>query len=252
MKTSNKILLAATLIIITYLIIYDFALQAEYRKGDFKSSYYHMQQLKFNNFTTIEHNAGNIIGLKVQKGPYAVWINEYLKDKVTISQHNQTLQIDYTGKKGDYVNGYETAIIISCPNVASITTNPYIAAGGSLEGRSVHKSGESIIVQRNPHGISTVSGFSESSMNIQASQFTEIDLENNSLDELNAKIGANPTGDAGLTVNANNKIKAANLQVLGKSSLRLDDLVIDKINYNLADNAEVTLTGKASGMLNKK
>src|SRR5665213_2713712 len=104
MKTSNKILMAAALVVIAWLVIYDNALKAEYVKGDFKKPHYHMLQLNFSNFNTIEHNAGNIIGLKIEKGPYSVWVDDYVKDKITISQNGQDLTINYTSKEN--VNDY--------------------------------------------------------------------------------------------------------------------------------------------------
>src|SRR5471030_1778532 len=114
MKTSNKIIMIAALVVIAWLVIYDNALKAEYVKGDFKKPHYRMQQLNFSNFNVIEHNAGNIIGMQVKKAPYGVWIDDYAKDKIRVSRHGQTLQIDYIGKEN--FNDYR-GITISCPDV---------------------------------------------------------------------------------------------------------------------------------------
>ncbi len=248
MKTSNKILVVASLIVIAYLTVYDLGLQAEYRKGDYKKQFYHMQQLSFAHFNVIKHNAGNIIGLQIEKGPYGVWVDDNLKDKVTITQHDQMLQIDYTGKE-NYNNGYSPAIIITCPGVAGVFTNAFIKPGGNPDNRYLRKNGNSMIIDYYPHGITTVMRFDQPAMTVQANEFTEIHLTKNTLDVLNAKVGDRPNGKAGLTIDADNQLKYADFEVPGKSTLTLDNLLIGKVTYKLADSAQVNLTGMAVHLL---
>jgi hypothetical protein len=80
MKTSNKILMVASFIVLLYLVAYDMALKAEYTNGGYKQPHYRMQQLSFSNFNAIEHNVGNIVRLRVEKGPYGVWIDDDIKE----------------------------------------------------------------------------------------------------------------------------------------------------------------------------
>jgi hypothetical protein len=241
MKTSNKLLIAVTFIVISYLTVYDLGLKAEYHLGAFKNRFYHMQSLSFNNFNVIEQNAGNKIDLQIEKGPYDVRISNDMKDKITVTQHNQTLSINYINKAGIYVNGYQSSIIITCPYVSSVTSKPFIMPGTKYDPHAY-----------NPTRTTTIIGFNQPKMNVEASQFTEIELKNNTLGELGALVGDQPNGKAHLALDSNNHIKMANLQVPGKSNLSLRNLLIDKVNYKLTDSATITLTGKAAHMLTNK
>jgi hypothetical protein len=248
MKTSNKILMAAAFVLIAWLVIYDNALKAEYVKGDFKKPHFHMEQLNFSTFNTIENNAGNIIGLQIEKGPYGIWIRSDIKDKVKISKHGQTLQIEYIGNE-DINFVYSDAISITCPSLISMTTNPFMKPGTVFNGRYVRKRGTSMVIEYYPHGTTTVTGFDEPSMSIQANEFTEIHLENNTIGQLHAQVGDSKKGNAGVTIGADNKITDADLLVPGKSSLILDNVAIGKITYKMADSADVQLTGKSVHLL---
>ena len=248
MKTSNKILTLASLVCIAYLVIYDTALKAEFVKGDFKKPHYKMQQLSLGNFNAIEHNAANIIGMQVEKGPFRVWIADRIKDKIKISQHGQTLQVDYISKEN--FNDYR-GIIISCPDVISITASPFINSEQNTGGRYLRKNGNSMIIDYFQHGTISVTGFNQPVMTLQAGEFTEFELEKNTLGQLNATIGDSKKGNAGLTINSDNKITAANLQVPGKSTLTLDNVTIDKVISKMADSADVRLTGKSVHLLDR-
>jgi len=245
MKTSNKILIAATVVVLAWLIVFDMTLKAEYVKGDYNKPHYHMHQLGFSNFNIIEHNAGNIIGIRVEKGPYGVWMDDYLKDKITVSQHDKTLLIECTSKEDFGGNG----VIITCPDLVAITTNPLIRPGNNPGGRYSRKSGTSLIIDYFPHATSTVTGFDQLSMTIVANEFTVIDMEKNTLGQLNAKVGDSKKGNAGVIITTNNKITFADFQVPGKSTLTLDNVVINKVTYKIADSADVHLTGKAVHLL---
>jgi hypothetical protein len=252
MKTSNKILIAASLIVLLYLVAYDMALKAEYTKGDYKQPHYRMQQLSFSNFNAIEHNVGNIVRLRVEKGPYRVWVDDEIKGKLIISQHGQTIQIDGITQNGNNNKLYGGSVIISCPDIISVTTNTYKGSGNSSDGRYLRKNGNSMLIDYHPHATTTVTGFTQAVMQLQANKFTEIELENNSIGELNAKVGDKKHGQAGLTLDADNKIATANLEVPGRSTLTIDNLFIEKMTYQMADSAQVNLTGKATHLLDRR
>ena len=248
MKTSNKILIVAVLVVMAWLVIYDTALKAEYVKGDFKKPHYRMQQLNFSNFNIIEHNAGNIIGMRVEKGSYGVWVDDYIKDKIKVSQHGQTLQVDYIGKENfsDY-----RGITISCPDVVSITSSAFIGPEKNGMNRYLRKNGNSMVIDYFQHGTIIVTGFDQPTLTLQANEFTEFELQKNTMGLLTAKIGDSKNGKAGLTINPDNKITDADLQVPGKRSLTLDNVAIGKITCKMSDSADIQLTGKAVHLLDK-
>ena len=251
MKTSNKVMFVAAFITVAYLMIYDLGLKSEYDKGAFRKRFYNMVPLTFNGFNSIQHNAGNIIGLQIEKGPYGVWVDKDLKDKISITQHGQSLQIDYVEKDGHYNNGYGTPVIISCPEVAAVISNPFAMSLGESNGY-LRKKGKSMLIDYFPHGVTTIAGFDQFAMTVRAARHTEIVLAKNTIGTLTATVGDKTNGEAGLTIDANNNINSANFQIPGKSSLTLDNVLIGHINYRSTDSAQVTLAGKASHLLDRQ
>ncbi|MDB5032758.1 hypothetical protein [Mucilaginibacter sp.] len=221
MKTSNKLLLAATFIMFAYLAIYDFQLKAEYVKGDYKSRFYNMEHTALNSFNAVQNNVGNTLSINIEKGPkFEVWVNKYLKDKVVITQRNNTLYIDNKEKNARY---FQTGVTIICPSVSVITTTPHILPDWLTDGKT------------------TVSGFTQDMMIIHANKFTEIELSKNSLGKLDASTG---DSKATITVHGDNRIKAARFNIIGKSDLKLFNLIANA-TYNYTDSATVTLNGKS-------
>jgi len=251
MKASNKIMFVAAFITVAYLMIYDLGLKAEYDKGVFRKRFYNMVPLTFNGFNSIQHNAGNIVGLQVEKGPYGVWVDKELKDKISITQHGQVLQINYIEKDGHYNNGYGTPVIVSCPDAEAVIVSPFAMNTNESNGY-LRKKGKSMLIDYFPHGVTTITGFNQSAMAIQANRYTEIVLNNNTLAQLTATIGDKTHGEAGLTIETNNNINSAGFDIPGKSSLTLDNVLIGHIAYKSIDSAQVTLAGKASHLLDRQ
>lgn len=223
MKTSNKLLLIATLIMFGYLVVFNFQLKAEYLKGDYKSQFYGMQQTPLNSFNTIEHKAANLINLHIEKGPvFAVWMNESVKDRIIITQRNNTLYIDYKDKT--HFKNYLAGIIVTCPAVNSIIAKPITIPDTQFWSATT-----------------TISGFDQDVMNINANRSTEIELTKNAINNLNAGTGES---NAALTIQNDNQIKNATFKIAGKSLLK-QLAVITNPNYSYTDSATITLNGKS-------
>lgn len=221
MKTSNKLLLTATVIIFTYLAVYDFQLKAEYVKGDYRSRFYNMKHTALNRFTSIENNAGNKLGVNIEKGPkFEIWINDFLADKVVVTQRNNTLYIDFKDKQFSF---YQAGITIICPAVDSIIASTQVSPDWQFSS-----------------GKTTVTGFTQDVMNIRANKLTEIELSKNSLGKLIASTGGS---NATLTIRSDNQIKAADINIIGKSDLKLFNTIANS-SYNCTDSATITLNGK--------
>ena len=135
MKTSNKLILAATIVIFAYLVVSDFALKAEYATGNYQKEHYAMDHIALKNFTTIQNNAGNIIDVEIIRGDkFEVFIREEVKDRVTISQKNDTVFMDTKGQPEYSMYG---AIKIKCPYFNTLITREYeLMAFGTKIARS--------------------------------------------------------------------------------------------------------------------
>jgi hypothetical protein len=230
MKTSNKLLLLATVILFGYLAIFNFQLRAEYIKGDFRKPYYGMKFTPLNSFTTIQHNAGNILVLRVEKGPkFGVWIMGNLKEKLVLTERNNTLFVNYVDKQN--FNYYRSGIVVVCPQVSTIITTPLTTHQVNFWQRAVTR----------------VSGFTQDVMNIVAGKSTQVELDENTIGKLNA---ATTASDASVTVNTSNLIQAADFKIAGKSDLKLLSQIANS-NYSYTDSATITLNGKSFAKVNQ-
>lgn len=234
MKTSNKIFLAAALLIFVYLVGFDFTLKAEYEKGTYKSRFYGMQQIKLQNFNIINHNAGNMLGLRIEQGnTYGVWLNDYFKDRITLSQSGQTLTISYTGK--DVRQWYKTGIIVTCPVISKVTAAPFIMPKNFEEEDEFSMQGRV-----------EIAGFKQTlPLSVRSDRSIDLKMVKNDLAEFNATLGNTNADKAQLSVEHSNHIQAANINLKGKAKLNLINPVIVKPNYQFEDSTVVTLSGNA-------
>jgi len=230
MKTSNKLLLAASLLIFGNLAFYDFELKAEYVKGDYKSRFYGMESTTLNSFNRIENQAGNVISLRIEEGPkFAVWMNNLVRDKVAVKVKNNILYVDY--KNRTRFNNYVPGIIITCPAVNSVTTSSITESDRSWGSAAT-----------------TVTGFTQDVMNISASSAVQIELNKNALGTLNA---GTTNSKATLIIHGDNQINTASFNIIGKSELKLFS-IIPNSNYNYTDSAAISLNGKVMRQIQKR
>ena len=238
MKTSNKFLILITIVIISFMVIYNNDLKAEYLKGAFRNRFYQMEQLSFKNFSNVRHNSADKIGIHIEKGDkYQVWIKSDLKDKIAFKQHGKTLFI--VSKEGTRTWGYGDGIIIVCPQLDSLTT----VMDAETNRRKVDYKNAWYV---NPN---VIAGFNQPKMVININKVTGVTLIGNQIDDLQATVGDKLIGKAYLNISASNNIKQANLQVPGKSELELSNATIGKLNYVIADEAKVTLSGRSLSLV---
>ena len=238
MKASNKISIVAIVIIISFLVIYDLDLKAEYLKGEFRQRFYSMKQLAFKDFNKVNFNAADKMSIRVERGnDYAVWVEKDLEDRIIFKQSGETLTISDDQSKGRIWGGERPYVVIVCPSLDSLTTTAYNAGKHGyfkLDGPST-----------------TIAGFKQDKIGVQINMYTNVNLADNVVEVLNANVGDKDHGQAGLNINAGNQIKTANIQVPGKSELKLSYPKIGKLNYNFSDSSKVTITGGSLGLLNK-
>jgi hypothetical protein len=230
MKTSNKLLMALGLIILACLAGYNFALKKEYDKGDFRSPYYGMHQIKVSDFTVIENEAANMTGIKIQYGPnYEIWIKPDLKDKLSVNKQGNTLVVKYTGD-GNERHSYDDGVIIVCPSVDSVATSAYI---NKVTGEGTDRYRAYVTTQ--------IIGFRQQAMSVIAAPYTRIAFEQNTISHLNTQVGNATTSGSELEISASNKIAYADFNVWGKNTLTLSGASVARCEANISDSASVTL-----------
>jgi len=220
MKTSNKLILAATVVVFAYLVVSDFALKAEYATGNYKKEHYAMDDIALKSFTTIQNNAGNMIDIQIIRGDkFEVFMREGVKDRVTISQKNDTVFIDNNGQHEGIVYG---AITIKCPYFNNLIVNADTSGGNTT------------------NLLNNVFGFNQPSLTIRATKWSYIQLAGNNFTQLDARMDGE---NSHLLINKNNSIGAANFEMLGKSELELVYPIINKVSYKVSDSAKLIISG---------
>jgi len=236
MKTSNKLLILTTIVIISFMVIYDNDLKAEYVKGDFKSRFHNMEQLSIKDFTNIDHQSADVIDATIEKGPkFAVWVKKNFEDEIKIYKQGKTLVIKYTGPT-DRNMYYSGAIIITCPQLDSITTTANTKELQKFPNNSY--SGDIDVV-----------GFDQQKMVLKANRLTQIELKKNKIENMQAVIGNNSTDIGSLNINSSNQIKLANIRVNGISELKMSSPNITTLEHSFSDSASLVLTGSALRLL---
>jgi len=239
MKTSNKLFLTATLIVIISLITYDFALRAEYKRGAYKSRFYGFEKTTaFNGFNSIDNRAANLISIQIEKGTEpGVWVKSNWKDRFNISRMGTTLVIEVANKQSTRVSSYDNSITVICPSVNQITTAPYLGKSGM---NALHSRGNTTVV-----------GFTLNQLSLRISEGVNLFLKGNTITDLQASVGDNKSDDAKLTISSNNQINNATINVPGKNHLEIENSVIEKRNFTIADSASVAFSGSFLKLMSK-
>ncbi|MXV51484.1 hypothetical protein GS399_10930 [Pedobacter sp. HMF7647] len=234
MKTSNKLLLAALIILTGSMVAYDTALKAEYQTGNFKSRFRNLEQQQVGQFNTIRVNSANLISVSIEHNSSSkVWISKWVKDRVTVESKNGELIIDVKEKYKADERQVRGSILILCPKVVKITTKSDSANSKYIDNRQL-----------------TVTGFDQRELNLDLGLTTDAFLEKTKLNALKAKVGGR-TGESSLMIANNNQIATADIEVPGKNHLELLDPDIKSAKLNLADSSKITLMGRALSLVKK-
>ena len=226
MKTSNKLFIAAILIIIASMVAFDFALRAEYLKGNYKSQFYGMQKLNFKDFNKIDNRVANRVNLKIMYGiNFTIWANNNIKDYIKISKNGSELIIDSLSSQKSNPNHFYAEITIICPSLNKVVTSSK-SVGNSYEDAATN-----------------LQGFNLQNLNLIINNSTHINLENSKIGNLQANVGSNLTQHAYLFIASNNQIENATIDVPGKNQLVIENPKINKSNFTISDSANVSLGG---------
>jgi hypothetical protein len=239
MKTSNKLFLTATLIVIISLIAFDLALRAEYKKGIYKSRFYGFDKTTaYNGFSSIDNRAANLISIQVEKGNEpGIWVKSVWKDRFNISRKGKTLVIEVANKQSTRVSAYSNSITVVCPSLESITTAPYLGKSGMNE---LHSRGTTI-----------VAGFNLDKLALKISKGVDLFLNGNKIADLQASVGDEKSDNAKLTISSSNQIDNATINVPGKNQLEIGNSIIAKRNFTISDSAKVAFSGSFLKLMSK-
>jgi len=233
MKTSNKILLLATLIILSYLTFFDFKLKAEYLKGKYKTRFYSMKEQKVGEFRSIENNTSNL-HVRIEKGDqFEIWYDDDLKDNLELTNKNNQLVINYNKKDNDDDFIKSGNLIIICPKIEAVAINKVLKMKDYLSKEYI------------PNGVTIINNFNQDKLELIVNSVTELILDKNKFNLLSAKVGDSKSTNGTLTILNNNEINNLYVELNGTSILNLNDPMINKAELKISDSADVKLSGRA-------
>lgn len=225
------------------LAAYNMALRTEYRKGTYKDPFKDFTALKLRDFHDLEINPGSILNVQVTKGPYAVWVRKKAAEYVQVKQAGLRLRLDATFAEEKVYTGSAYAVIITCPQLVTLTTN----AVYSVKGKQITDKNQGPFTT---YAV-TVTGFAQDSLRVLQDNASTVKLIDNTLGELRAVVGRNPGSGSALHLLPGNRITAADLAIRSRSQLILEDVAIPRLRYQFADSAKATISGAALGVIRR-
>ena len=240
MKNSLKILIAAGVLLFGSLGAYTAGLRAEYARGTYKDPLRNYNMLNFSNFNTIDVPAAGVMNVKVESGPFAVYVHNEDSAYVRVSQQGGrlTVALRFPDDKTHLAWREETeAVIIRCPRLDALTASTtYTVAGRpKIVWHSAHGTGGELLVQ----------GFAQDSLRLTQNHTAHVVLAANRLGRLQAVVGATPGSSAELELRADNRLNATSLRVAGRGKLVAHNVALPALRWQLGDSARVELSGRS-------
>ncbi len=242
MKTSYKYLLAAAMLILSSLFVYDLLVRAEYRSENYADPYRNFVTLKYKDFDILDLPSSTAANVKIVQGPFSVRLDKYAADFVHVNQKDKRLQISasFDGNYQSTSNPY--ILLISCPILSEVNANAgYRANNANVTDTIVRDDWNMRQV--------LIEGFKQDSLCIRQDYGSTIVLANNNIRSINASIGKSPGSGSYLFIENTNAFKQAELTIQNNSKLFLDNAKIQNLNCLLGDSAKLIVTGKAKNLL---
>lgn len=232
MKTSNKWLLAALLLLLASLSAYNMGLRAEYATKSYKDPLRNTTALNFKDFSEVDVQGASLMKVKVVAGSYSVRVDKEAAQYVKVSQLGARLTIAVVFPKDrEWLGGNET-LLISCPQLKQLTAG----VAYSIEGKTMKD-------RNRGRGNVRIQGFRQDSLLVQHDYATQVELADNQLAYLRAETGRRPGSTSVLHIEKSNRIQAADLNLQSQSELKLEAGGIGRLGTQFGDSVKATLSG---------
>jgi hypothetical protein len=245
MKTSNRLIVAAIVLLVGALFAYDQMLKNEYLSGRYKDLYKDFKSLSFKDFDAVDLPSSTASNVKFIQGPYSVKIAPGALNYTTVKQTGNRLQIQSSFKGSYNYNGFDYILVISCPKLTEINAS---AVYKKYRGTQVYVD---TAVRDDWHMRQVlIEGFNEDSISVKQNYGSTVVLSNNHIRALNAVVGISDSSGSKFIINKNNQINNAKINVLNRSSFILYGKAVQNLNYQLADSAKIMFDGAAQTIIN--
>ncbi|HEX8326809.1 MAG TPA: hypothetical protein VF629_04665 [Hymenobacter sp.] len=232
MKTSNKWLLAALLLLLGSLSAYNMGLRAEHTKGAYKDPKRNTTTLNLKDFSQIDVQAASAMNVNVVAGPYGVRLNKDAEKYVKLTQQGARLTVSLAFPDEQQLLGSRETLTISLPRLTQLTASGTYAVNGKPRREKAYR-GRHVRIE----------GFRQDSLLLLQDHGTQVDLANNQLGYLRAEAGRTPGSHSVLHIASSNRILGASLNVQHQGELQLEAGGISTLRTQFGDSARATLTG---------
>jgi len=241
MKTSNRLLLLAVVILVISITSYNFSLKAEYNKLDFIGEFYDYKKLNFRDFDEIYVKGANILDLKVVRADsFDVRMRKRPTANFNIVQNGNKLIIALSRKADLYSS--EKEIVIFCPKLKRL----------NLDGEKTEYFGKDsvmVAISEQDWRRTVIEGFDLEILDVSMGVNNTLKLNNNKIKQLRALVGDKQKSGSKLIIWKDNKIHDAYLDIADKNELQLISPQIESLKYNYGKEAMISLTGKSHSLL---
>ncbi len=242
MKTSNKLIVAALLLTIIALFIYDEMLATEYISGRYKDPYRNYVSLNLKGFDTVDINSSTIANAKIVQGPFKVRIDKNAEEYVKFTKKGGRLILSVNFKSSAFYNANPYVVVISCPTLKQLNVGAtYMLHNTAVTDTIVGWQMREVLVD----------GFRQDSLLVNESYGSTVLIRNSHINYLNGTIGKEKGSGSMIKIFKTNEIESARLDVQNRSQMELNNIQIPKLDYHLADSAKLILNGTAGNFLKK-
>ncbi len=243
MRTSIKFIIAAFAVLVICMAIYDQQLYSAFKKQTYKIPFSNYTASAISGFRNINLKSASTINIKIEKGPYRVLMAPSSNDYIKLAMSGDTLEIETVFPDEYMGRGLDFTMYISCPELSSIHSNAYyhIRSRGYLD----RYASENFKIMP-----TTISGFTQDSLDITASNASNIWLVNDTIKNLNAIIGADSASASNFYIGEKNHFTHANIDVRNLGRFWIGDADTGQsFHYILTDSAQLIVSGRAKYIL---
>ncbi|MGN6398144.1 MAG: hypothetical protein ACTHMI_21405 [Mucilaginibacter sp.] len=241
-RKSSILVIVALAFILTSLVLYDISLRDAFLTGDYKKPFRDYISLNFKDFKSITLNASTAANVIVEPGPFSVKIEPTARDFVKVSQKGDMLYIDavFPGSFEDSRAMYP--LVITCPVLEKFNTD----ARYTTDGVAVT---DTLATSNFDWRASFISGFTLDSLTVNERHASAVILKANKIKNFKASIGLDEHSGSNMVILKDNQLDNADLDVLNRSRLKLEDAAIPNLKLRLADSARLILNGASRKLL---
>ena len=202
MRTSIKLVVLALAVLILSMAIYDQQMYGAFKKGTYKIPFSNYVESNYTGFRHINLKSASTVNIKIEKGPFRVLTEPSAHQFVHLKMNGDTLEIESIFPNEYHGYGVDFGMYISCPELSSIRSNAYYHIRTH---EYVDRQAEDYFKFRR----TIIQGFTQDSLNIVATNASNIWLVNDTIKNLNALISIDSSSASNFYIGENNHFISA-------------------------------------------